>query len=483
MKSIDDLFRVIKTLSAPEKRYFKLYASRNIMQGKNNYLLLFDAIDEQFNYDEAALKERFRDETFSKYMASTKFELLNLLMRAMNAFHLGNRYSSSQDELVEFSEFLHMKGLSDLSLRYLKRVKKRAEENEDYSLILNTNGRMLSQLPDLSLKEKEKVLKEVSLSNIKETASLAAESLFFQRILIEIDRFLEDSQSYWSKPDPEKAKALYQTLFSAYPPPYLSTRSQYRLSLIKASIAFLEQDYQRVFVHLSNGLRIAEENVDLLKSQLEWIKFNTAFFSGVTENFADLKLIRASLKANSEENKYLSAAFLPEEDLEIIPEENDFDTRFHYFCNSLIEERSINKGLIESLHLKGVSDRFHPKILTIYWMKILYFYEKNDKAELRANIMRLLKYSRKHKSVHAGRETSKILETVIKDHPDFNSIQEDLSNLVNSEEFDEIFGLFNFIEWLSKRTKVEVPSQINTSLKRSFVRVLIQEKPFRLNLQ
>lgn len=79
MRQSDDLFRLVKSMSKSEKRYFKLFAS---MQGKNKkYLLLFDAIDRQGVYNESALKEELKQEKFVRQLAVTKGYLYNLILK------------------------------------------------------------------------------------------------------------------------------------------------------------------------------------------------------------------------------------------------------------------------------------------------------------------------------------------------------------------------------------------------------------------
>ncbi len=48
----NQLFQLIKSLNKSEKRYFNLYASRHTIGEKNNYVILFEAIDKQIEYDE-----------------------------------------------------------------------------------------------------------------------------------------------------------------------------------------------------------------------------------------------------------------------------------------------------------------------------------------------------------------------------------------------------------------------------------------------
>ena len=57
MKPSAELFDLVKSLSKSEKRFFKL--SSSLQTGEKNYLQIFDAIEKQPNYDEAALKKQF----------------------------------------------------------------------------------------------------------------------------------------------------------------------------------------------------------------------------------------------------------------------------------------------------------------------------------------------------------------------------------------------------------------------------------------
>ena len=62
-KASDQLHKLIKSLSKPEKRYFKVFSSRHIIGDENNYQTLFDAIDKQEEYDEEKLMKKFKDKS------------------------------------------------------------------------------------------------------------------------------------------------------------------------------------------------------------------------------------------------------------------------------------------------------------------------------------------------------------------------------------------------------------------------------------
>ncbi|KAA3609714.1 MAG: hypothetical protein D8M58_09300 [Calditrichaeota bacterium] len=79
------LFFLIKSMSKAEKRYFKLFVSST--SGDNNYLLLFDEIDNQVEYDEKSIKKKFAGKAFIKQLHVTKNYLSNLILKSLRNYH------------------------------------------------------------------------------------------------------------------------------------------------------------------------------------------------------------------------------------------------------------------------------------------------------------------------------------------------------------------------------------------------------------
>lgn len=82
----DDLFQLIKSMDRNEKGYFKKFAALN---GKkdNNYVLLFDAINQQTEYDEAVLKQQFKGEKFIVQLHVVKNYLFKLILKSLRNYH------------------------------------------------------------------------------------------------------------------------------------------------------------------------------------------------------------------------------------------------------------------------------------------------------------------------------------------------------------------------------------------------------------
>ena len=83
-KSSSDLFDLIKSLKQSEKRYFKIFSERHVIGEKNNYVMLFDAIDNMAEYDELAL---IKSNPFLKesLLSDQKYHLYGLILKSLAA--------------------------------------------------------------------------------------------------------------------------------------------------------------------------------------------------------------------------------------------------------------------------------------------------------------------------------------------------------------------------------------------------------------
>ncbi len=122
MKS-NDLFELVKSLGKSEKRFFKLNAA--LHSGERNSLKLFDAISEMKEYDEPALRKKFRKEKFSGYFSRAKNELYTAILESMNVY---SRHSPGLrlKEQVNGIRFLYDKGLYEQALKQSQRARKMA---------------------------------------------------------------------------------------------------------------------------------------------------------------------------------------------------------------------------------------------------------------------------------------------------------------------------------------------------------------------
>lgn len=130
MKPSIELFKLIKTLSKSEKRFFKL--SSSLQSGDKNYLKIFDAIDNQEVYDENDLKHQFRKETFIKHFPSEKNHLYKLILKSLRSFYSEQSVSSILKQEIKNIEILFNKALYKECEKFVSKAKQIAANYEKF---------------------------------------------------------------------------------------------------------------------------------------------------------------------------------------------------------------------------------------------------------------------------------------------------------------------------------------------------------------
>ncbi len=123
MKKNEELFYLIKSLSKSEKRYFKLSMPAS---DATEYLILFNAIEAQKKYDEAAIKTLFKDKAFVNQLTTIKNYLKLRILQSLRNYHAKASKNAELMDIVRNVEILYRKGLYSVCESELKRAEKKA---------------------------------------------------------------------------------------------------------------------------------------------------------------------------------------------------------------------------------------------------------------------------------------------------------------------------------------------------------------------
>lgn len=126
------LFQLIKSLNKEEKRHFKLYVNKYNSSRENNYLKLFNAIDKQDVYNEAAIKEQFRKETFVKQLTVTKHYLQKQIIRSLQNLHYDDTVDLSMLALHHQVAVMFKKGHYEICRELVKKGIEVSSKNERF---------------------------------------------------------------------------------------------------------------------------------------------------------------------------------------------------------------------------------------------------------------------------------------------------------------------------------------------------------------
>lgn len=131
MIASDELFKLIKSLSQTEKRYFKIYATRHVIADGNSYVKLFDAISVQKKYDETIIKKQFDGQNFIKRFAAVKNYLHQLIIKSMRTYHSSFSIDMELKEMLIDINFLYQKGLYKQCKKLYSKAEKIASETDN----------------------------------------------------------------------------------------------------------------------------------------------------------------------------------------------------------------------------------------------------------------------------------------------------------------------------------------------------------------
>ncbi|HQW86314.1 MAG TPA: hypothetical protein PLH93_03960 [Flavobacteriales bacterium] len=134
-KASDQVHRLIRSMDAAEKRYFKLYAGRHLIRGRSNHLLLFNAIAAMDVYDEEALLRRFKGRGFTARFAIAKQRLHNSILESLSAYHAHSSVDARLRRRMHEVEVLYQRALYADAERHLGGVERLAAKHEKFHVL------------------------------------------------------------------------------------------------------------------------------------------------------------------------------------------------------------------------------------------------------------------------------------------------------------------------------------------------------------
>src|SRR6185295_8927464 len=134
MNRSGSIYRLIRTMTQSEKRYFTLQASAH--GDSSDYLRMFKVIDEQKISDDASLKKELSRQSEMKHFAVKKIQLYHLLLKWLRNFHEGRSFDFTLKEMMLDASILSDKALFHDCYSVLTRAKKIARQYEEWKVQL-----------------------------------------------------------------------------------------------------------------------------------------------------------------------------------------------------------------------------------------------------------------------------------------------------------------------------------------------------------
>lgn len=136
MKSSDDLFRLVHSLTPAEKGYFKKYTQKHVIGQTNDYMILFRALDAMPAWDDAALQKRLKSSGFVHRISAVKNYLTKILLESLRSFHSESSIERTLLEMLADISFLWRRNLRPHAKKLILRAQALAYQYEEWELAL-----------------------------------------------------------------------------------------------------------------------------------------------------------------------------------------------------------------------------------------------------------------------------------------------------------------------------------------------------------
>lgn len=441
MQKNDEIYDLIQSMDASEKRYFKRYSSIHSDKKDSVSIQIFDVLDKMKSFSDEKLKEHFKDQKTAQHLHVSKNYLLKNILRSLRNYHQSfSKESELKDILVEI-ELLSQKKQYNLAYKTLIKAYKTAYQYELFLQILEILqwiSRIQFYDPLLELSEIQNI--DVELSKILEVYSWDAK---LEAYLYQLIRYFENPVTKISLdiPFPPEGHPAYE---------FISTKSL--ILFIKALILQIHGSNEESFDYLKQAEKSFLNHKELIAEKptryflLLAIQVDTAihlkFFPEALQTILNAKAIYDSLKTHK-----------------IKAIKDDFDANFVY--KLLLIYNSMGK-FDQSIHYfetfveknQEYQHNFPNHILLNIWLQIAYAY------------LGVGKYSKTLEYLENIRSTSF-------DNTDYHQPLIFWLNLISTKKLQQKENISYkwdlFLQWLSSKTGHQ-----------SFIQFLSEIKPWLL---
>lgn len=262
MRPSDNLFELIRSLNPSEKRHFKLYAQRHVLGEENNYLKLFESIDKQGEYDEAALKKKYHLKKFVQQIHVAKNYLYNLILKSLNEYHTVDSANIQLRELLNSAEILFGKCLYKQASKILSKLKEKAYRYERQIYVLEVivlENKIAFALQDMD------AAKKVIKQGAKEEEQLLKDYQFSRQYKYLSDKlkiFIKTKGTARGEEDALELESIIEHPLLNSEQNAISYSTKYSFFYVYSKYFSVKEDYKQAYPYCNKLVHLIESNPD-----------------------------------------------------------------------------------------------------------------------------------------------------------------------------------------------------------------------------
>lgn len=126
----DHLHRLIRSMTGPEKRYFKIHSAHRSSEAHTIQQNLFDTLANTAIYNEKAVLKKFQGASSLNHFTTTKHRLYEAVLKSLGAYHAERSIDARIAKLLSHVGVLHDKALYADAERLLTTAERLARQHE-----------------------------------------------------------------------------------------------------------------------------------------------------------------------------------------------------------------------------------------------------------------------------------------------------------------------------------------------------------------
>ncbi len=257
----EQLFNLIKALSKGEKRFFKLYVSRLGAIADKKFIILFDAIEKQKEYNETKILEREKALN-PKQLPNLKTHLYFQLLKSLR---LGNSNSLSSIkllELIDYSRLLYSKCLYKECVKMIDKAKRMAITNDQSVFLLE-----ILELEKLVISKTLDEGNEERVNNIIDETIQVTKSIqninIFSNLSLKLDSYYTKYGFVRNKKDLDKVTRFFNDSLPSYDLKKISFHEKLYLYKCYVSFYFFIQDFKLGYTYATKLIELFEKQPEM----------------------------------------------------------------------------------------------------------------------------------------------------------------------------------------------------------------------------
>lgn len=258
------LFDLVSSLEKQENRYVQLFIRKNAIGGSSNYLDLYKAVAAQEQYDEKALKKKFKGHPVGKTFAVTKYYLYELVLKALASYHAEGSPAAQLSQLIQRARLLAEKKLYEQCGELARKAMKLAQKYEEHGAMIELLDLELYSYHALTDIKKVRKLSGDYYEKKKDLLDKQGQISYLQKLSYENFIWLKTKWVKEGKGRPE----VYYKLTDVKEDSLGSFRARMQYYQSKCAYQFSVGDYDGAYEALTKALALFDAQPVMIGTQL-----------------------------------------------------------------------------------------------------------------------------------------------------------------------------------------------------------------------